>query len=61
MWYIINRQCSISLLLQVCGSSSDDETEREENVQVVLSGVDTLKLDDHTAHTDNHEKYIEVC
>lgn len=41
-------------------TSSDEEIEREENVQVVLSGVDTLKLDDHIAHTDNHEKYIEV-
>ncbi|KAG7165655.1 Dual specificity protein phosphatase CDC14A-like [Homarus americanus] len=44
---------------QLTGSSSDDEADREENVQVVLSGVDTLKLDDHTTHTDNHDKYIE--
>ncbi|KAK8720299.1 hypothetical protein OTU49_013433, partial [Cherax quadricarinatus] len=44
---------------QLNGNSSDDDGEREENVQVVLSGVDTLKLDDHTSHTDNHEKYIE--
>lgn len=41
-------------------TSSDEEIEREENVQVVLSGVDTLKLDDHISQTDNHEKYIEV-
>ncbi|KAK7079429.1 Dual specificity protein phosphatase cdc14a [Halocaridina rubra] len=38
---------------------SDEEPEREETVQVVLSGVDTLKLDDHASHTDNHDKYIE--
>ncbi|XP_071546000.1 dual specificity protein phosphatase CDC14A-like isoform X2 [Panulirus ornatus] len=44
---------------RVTGNSSDEEVEREENVQVVLCGVDTLKLDDHTSHTDNHEKYIE--
>lgn len=43
----------------VGGSSSDGESECEENVQVVLSGVDTLKLDDHAVHTDNHDKYIE--
>lgn len=40
-------------------NNSDDEPEREENVQVVLSGVDTLKIDDPTCHTDNHDKYIE--
>lgn len=34
--------------------------DREENVQVVLSGVDLLKLDDQTSQTDNHDKYIEV-
>ncbi|XP_045581228.1 dual specificity protein phosphatase CDC14A isoform X2 [Procambarus clarkii] len=44
---------------QLNGNSSDEAADREENVQVVLSGVDTLKLDDHTSHTDNHEKYIE--
>lgn len=44
---------------QVVSTSSDEEIEREENVQVVLSGVDTLKLDDHISQTDNHEKYIE--
>lgn len=48
------------MLLQVGGSSSEGENEREENVQVVLSGVDTLKLDDHSIHNDNHDKYIEV-
>lgn len=57
-----NLQCSIEVgnLFQVASTSSDEEIEREENVQVVLSGVDTLKLDDHITHTDNHEKYIEV-
>ncbi|XP_068216660.1 dual specificity protein phosphatase CDC14A isoform X1 [Palaemon carinicauda] len=44
---------------KLVNTSSDDEPEREENVQVVLSGVDTLKIDDHSSHTDNHDKYIE--
>lgn len=45
---------------QVNGNASEDDVDREENVQVVLSGVDLLKLDDQTSQTDNHDKYIEV-
>lgn len=45
---------------QVNGNTSEDDVDREENVQVVLSGVDLLKLDDQTSQTDNHDKYIEV-
>ncbi|XP_037776382.1 dual specificity protein phosphatase CDC14B-like isoform X2 [Penaeus monodon] len=43
----------------VNGNASEDDVDREENVQVVLSGVDLLKLDDQTSQTDNHDKYIE--
>ncbi|XP_047473611.1 dual specificity protein phosphatase CDC14C-like isoform X2 [Penaeus chinensis] len=43
----------------VNGNTSEDDVDREENVQVVLSGVDLLKLDDQTSQTDNHDKYIE--
>ena len=60
---IINFTKISTMYLQV-SSEDEDDSNKEENVHLVMTGVDTLKLDDHNNlqddNSNSNNKYIEV-